>query len=527
MDDAPRFIYHHDSTFLHFVHPPISTERFLDETVNLFAGTQIDAISCHMYSFGSAVPLYPTSIDAARAVFPTDAATVNIWKAIKNMQVMEASGEDHWALAVEGAHQRGLQFWAAMRFNDQHPAEYGLCDRFITEHPEYRLGGRCALPPADHQVEGVEMEGCIHLDYSEPAVCEHRLSLIEEVCTRYDVDGFDLDFNREGGHSFPKDKLDGGEDRLTAFVAEIHKLLTRIGERRGRPITFFVRVPGTPKACCDWQLDVERWIRDGLVDALSPSVMYDTTTELPFDEFVKMAESVPCRIYACPTEGVGPALYRSPPAEALRAVAAAAWQQEVDGIYLFNFHTTLMRDEAHDLPVLGELGDPVLLHRRNKLYVVAGVALSYQGHSFGMDRYTAHPRQLPRDLPVGGDGLTVRFRVGDDLRSARRERVLSSVTLLLDFLYLTGDEVFELTINGRQVPFDQGRFRVSDQFDLNYGGISGHVTVELDLTHHDCIREGMNELRLVLKQRPEDISKPVVFYVLRLDVRYHLVSLGT
>ena len=527
MNDAPRFIYHNDSSFLHFVHPPISTERFLDETVNSFAGTQIDAISCHMFSFGSAVPLYPTSIDAAKAVFPDDAVTVNIWKAIKNMQAMEAAGVDHWRLAVEAAHKRGIQYWAAIRFNDQHPAEYGLCDRFITEHPEYRLGARCPLPPEDHEVEGVEMTGCIHLDYSEPAVREHRLALIEEVCDRYDVDGFDLDFNREAGHTFPKDMLVGGEDRLSALVAEIRELLTRIGEKRGRPITFFVRVPGTPKACHDWQLDVERWIRDGLVDALSPSVMYDTTTELPFDEFVKMAESVPCRIYACPTEGVGPGLYRSPPVEALRAVAAVAWQQEVDGIYLFNFHTALMRDEARDLQVLGELGDPALMHRRNKLYVVAGNAMAYQGHSFGLDRYTAHPRQLPCDVPLRGEGVTVRFPVGDDVQSARKERILESVTLLLDFLYLTGDEVFDLTINGRQVPFDEGRFRVSDQFDLNYGGMSGHVTAELDLTYHDCIREGMNELRLVLRQRPKDISRPVVFYVLRLDVRYHLVSLGT
>ena len=527
MSHATRFIYHHDGAFLHWVQPPISTERFLNEIVNSVAGTQVDTISCHMYSFGSAVPLYPTSIDAARAVYPAESVTVNIWKAIKNMQSMEADGVDHWRLAVEGAHERGLGFWAAMRFNDQHPAEYGLCDRFITEHPEYRLGARCALPVKDHEVEGAEMAGCIHLDYSVPVVRAHRLSLIEEVCTRYDVDGFDLDFNREAGHTFPKDKLVGGEDRLTALVAEVRELLTRIGEERGRPITFFVRVPGTPMACYDWQLDVKRWIRDGLVDALSPSVMYDTTIELPFDEFVEMAEGTPCRIYACPAEGVGPALYRSPPAETLRAAALVAWQQGVDGIYLFNFHHTIIRNEARDLTVLSELGDPALLKRRHKLYAVAGVGLAYQGHSFGMDRYSAHPRQLPRDLPVGGEGLSVRFRVGDDLRSARRERVLGSVTLLLDFLFLTGEEEFELVINGAPVPFGRCRYQLNDQFDLNYAGISGHSTAELDLTHHDCIREGMNELRLVLKQRPEDISKTIVFYALRLDVQYHLVSLGT
>ena len=99
-----------------------------------------------------------------------------------------------------------------------------------------------------------------------------------------------------------------------------------------------------------------------------------------------------------------------------RPLAFTRFQQGVDGIYLFNFHCALMRDQTRDLQVLGELGDPALLQRRNKLYVVAGVALSYQGYSFGMDRYTPNPLQLPRDLPVGGEGATVRFAVGDDLQ---------------------------------------------------------------------------------------------------------------
>ena len=526
MHDEPRFIYETDSTFLHYVQPPISTERFLHETVNWLAGTQVDTISCHMYSFGSAVPLYPTSIEAARAVFPDTVPTVNMWRTINNMQAMEAAEEDHWALAVEAVHRRGLRFWAGMRFNDQHGAEYGLVDRFTTEHPEYRLGKRCAAPAVDHHVENAEPADCIHLDYSEPAVREHRLALIEEVCTRYDVDGFDLDFNREGGHSFPRDRLAGGERILTGFVAEIHERLTRIGERRGRPITLFVRVPGTLEACHAWQFEVERWMSDGIVDALAPTVMYDTTIELPFDDFVRVAEPTACRVYACPTEGVGPALYRTPPTEALRAAALLAWQQGVDGIYLFNFHTTIMADTPRDFQVLGELGDPVLLKRRNKLYVVAGIALSYQGRFFGMDRWSPHPRQLPCDVPAGGDGVTVRFGVGDDLPSARKDRVLESVTLLLDFLHLTGEERFDLTVNGTPIPFARCGNRLCDQFDLNFAGIFGHVTVELDLTHDDCIRQGVNELRLVQTRRPGEIATPLVLYALRLDVRYHLVSMG-
>ena len=530
MDHAPRFIYHHDGSFLHWVRPPISIEQFLQETLHWLTGSQVDAISCHMYSFGSPVPLYPTAIDAARAVWPETVPTVNIWKGIRNMQAIGAAGAagvDYWARLVELVHAQGMQFWAAMRFNDQHPEEIGLRDRLTTDHPDYLIGMRCPQPKQMHHCEGTELTGyCNHVDYSERAVIEHRLALIEEVCTRYDVDVFDMDFNREGGHSFPADKVNDGEERLTAYVAQVRELLIRIGEKRGRPVGFFARVPGTLKACHDWQFEIERWIGEDLVDGLGPSVMYDTTIELPFDEFVAVAKGSKCRVYACPTEGVGPGLYRSPPASTLRAAAVVAWQQEVDGIYLMNFHHVVQRNETGDTQVTSELGDADKLSRRDKLYMVAGNGLAHQGRFFGMDRWTCHPRQLPCDVPIGDKGVTISFRMGDDLASARKAGVLASVKLLLDLLFVTGEEVFVLTVNGHAISFEDARSRISDQFDLNYGSTSGHFTFEFDLTANDCFVNGVNEVRLILKQRPPELRRTVTFYTLGVDVRYHLIPMG-
>ena len=255
--------------------------------------------------------------------------------------------------------------------------------------------------------------------------------------------------------------------------------------------------------------------------------MYDTTCELPFDDFVRMAEGTPCRIYASVTEGVGPGLYPSPPVEALRAAVLIAWQQGVDGINLYNFNHQIVCDWEPHLQVLGELGDPETLRRRNKLYMVAGMALSYQGYYYGMDRYSAHPRQLPREVPVGGPGVAVQFRVADDLSAARGDRVLESVTLQLDLLYLTGAEDFELTINGTKICFADAHFAPSDQHALNWNAEHGHFTARFDLTRSDSVRQGDNELRLALQDRPDDIAKSVIFYALRLEVRYHQLPMGT
>ena len=50
--------------------------------------------------------------------------------------------------------------------------------------------------------------------------------------------------------------------------------------------------------------------------------------------------------------------------------------------------------------------------------------------------------------------------------SVEVQPTVQSVTLRLDFLYMTGEEVFDLEINGEPVPFGRCRYHVSDQFDL-------------------------------------------------------------
>ena len=124
--------------------PPISIRGFLQETLDRVAGTQVDNLSCHMFTLGSAGPLYPSTIEAARPVYPEMTETIHVWKGIRNLQAMVESGEDYWVPVVDATHGRGMRFWAAMRFNDGHPGTHGLRGRFVVDHPEYRIGQRCA-----------------------------------------------------------------------------------------------------------------------------------------------------------------------------------------------------------------------------------------------------------------------------------------------------------------------------------------------------------------------------------------------
>ena len=89
-----------------------------------------------------------------------------------------------------------------------------------------------------------------------------------------------------------------------------------------------------------------------------------------------------------------------------------------------NFHHVVQRDVASDLRVIGEPGEPAKLDQLNKMYVVAGIGPAYQGWYFGKDRWSAQPRQLPCDMPVGDQGATIRFRMADDVVFLHRGRVV-------------------------------------------------------------------------------------------------------
>jgi len=397
MAATPRFYEHNDGNFLVVTPPPITLERFLFETVGWLTGTQVDGIICHMFTFGDVAPMYPGDLSDAQVVFPEKAASVNVWKQMKNLQAMQLFDQDPWALAIELAHRQNKPFWAAMRFNDGHPLDYGMRSSFCLKHPEYRLADRCANPIHGPDPDGSIPE-CVHLDFSIPEVRAHRLMLVADVCGRYDIDGFEWDFTRDFGHNFPADKAADGSSILTEYMREVRVALDRIGDERGRLVEFGVRIPGTPEACEKAGIEIDRWIQEGIINVATPSVYYDTTCELSFRRFVEMAQETACRIYASITEGVGPGRYRPPPVEVIRGAALNAWGQGVDGINLFNFHHHELANRPEDMKILSELGAPETLHYKDKLYMIAGIGVPYQSRFFFGAYDKAHPHQQTAEL---------------------------------------------------------------------------------------------------------------------------------
>jgi hypothetical protein len=526
MSQPPRFFLNHDGSHLMWIAPPVSLDQFSHEILGVTEGTQVDGIVHHMFTCGDCVPLFHCDIADAEPVMPEALASCHVWRCMHNRAALLEMPEDPWQIVIAAAHAQGKPFWGSMRFNDGHPPEYGPRSRFGVEHPECFIGDDCAAGIHAPGPDGV-VPPCRHLNFALPVVREHRKALIAGLCSRYEVDGFEWDFTRDNGHNFTKADAGNGVAILNDYMREIRKLLDDIAEQRGRPLGFGVRVPGTLEVCKETGLDVETWIREGLVNMLTPTVYYDTTCELPYRTFVELARGTATKIYGNVSEGVGPGRFRPPPREAVRAGVANAWRDGVDGVNIFNFHHHIVDNRIDDMVLYSECGDPATVARKDKLYMVAGVAVPSQSRFFGMDYETWHPRQVPVDVPKGdGPGVMVRVPISDDIEAARRDRVLASIVLRLDLLNMTGHEKLRLLVNGKEVLINSAKWGVSKQYPFNWNGMHGDMEATFDLTGGDWIQEGDNEVNLILLERPDDIAPPFTLYTVRLEINYNILPMG-
>ena len=511
---VPRLYIHHDGSFFMYVPPPITLESFVYETVGRLLGTQVDGIICHMFSFGDTVPMFKSEIEEAALVAPKMLKSVNNWRNLRNRMALLKMEADPWKQSIATAHANGKEFWSAMRFNDGHPDSYGLRSSFSLKHPEYFI------------------KDDIHRDFSLPEVRAFRLRQVEEVCTLYDLDGFEFDFTRDIGVHFPPQKKEAGVGILNAYMNEIRQMLNRVGQKRGQPLKFGVRVPATPEICKQVGYDVPTWIKEGLIDVLTPSVYYDTSCELPFGSFVEMARGSSCLVYASVMEGVGPGRFAPPPLEAVRAAALNAWRQGIQGINLFNFHHQTITNRIQDVTLLSEIGSPHTLEYTRKLYMIAGQAGHYQGQNKSITEYAPqehplgdHPRQVPVTIEAGGPVVAIRIPVGDNIAEARAKHLLTGLVLRLDLCNVTGDEEIEFSWNGKKIPLAMAKMDVSQQYPWNWNGMHSQLEAKFDLTHGDWVKGGDNILKIRLKNRPKDITLPFMLWAVRLEVDYNVLPL--
>jgi hypothetical protein len=280
------------------------------------------------------------------------------------------------------------------------------------------------------------------LDYSKPQVREHYLDVVREACRRYDLDGIELDWLCYG-EMFRQGEVDAAT--ITAFVSEARSILDESAKRRGRPLRLVARVSDSPVTARSRGMDVEAWLKKGLLDAVIAGAGM-TYSANKLEEWVALAHR-----YQTPVYGVMERLYvpkssfsRFGTPETLRAAAATIWGKGADGLYFFNFY---LRDE---MPLLDELSDRSRLAQLSKEYFVD----AYFGgsHSNG---------PLPLTLN-SGTPAAVHLVIADDPAEAKATS--------LEIVFKTEGELDtpEITLNGRPLrEFKSTRGKANITFTLN------------------------------------------------------------
>ena len=354
-EKKPRIIYNDDSCSLVIMPRPHSTRK-ISRTVDYLKGSQVDVL-CWCVMEGDVASSYP-----AQAVenkfelffnqFPrTQAGERLCQKALASSRdltlTLYSKGIDYMPGLVGLTKQAGMKFYGSFRMNDAHHKSEPL-GRF-PQAPEYSCYLASEFWKTHQHCRLWEVTDALSyynaaMDYSYAEVRNNRINAVLEFAGSYDVDGIELDFCRNP-YTFPPSQAWSKRGILTDFIKKIRAGLNDIAQKRKRPIGFIVRVPVVEEKLMAAGMDIDKWVREKLMDVL---VMSHLTNDynLKVDRWQKLCSRNDVLFY--PSVEAGPA--DNAPAhnhvvpvridevvKRTRAAALNLLSRGVDGIYMFNY----------------------------------------------------------------------------------------------------------------------------------------------------------------------------------------------
>jgi hypothetical protein len=414
--------------------------------------------------------------------------------------------------------EAGIDILPSMRMNSHYDIPYSSPGhgKFRREHADWLIGQpyeQIPIPSLEHAIaRGV--------DYKFPGVREHLLEIVTELIERFDVAGIELDYFRHPAF-FRIEEAYANRYLMTDFIRQVRKRLDETGKQRGKHLDLLVRTPSSPYDSKRIGLDVEVWIKEGLVDIVAAGGGF-LPFEQPIGEFVEIAGGTDCLIY-----GSLEALRWALDEDVLYALAARFWDAGVDGFYLFNYFNTPNEWKRR---VLGNMVDRDKLPRLNKRYELDHSDRINSKHAHvGAFRYASAWASLPvfmeETQPGGGSVLTL--DIADDVEAAKADGALAACTLSLGFDNIAEDDELDVRINGHEVSRESASH---DGWGYTiFDGKIYHTTmaqqkVEGVLISFDAsdapIRKGNNELVVRFIKGKSPRFKPVTLKEVRLNIRY-------
>jgi Glycosyl hydrolase-like 10 len=435
-----RIMYNDDGCH---VRPYTTPEELVALRLKQIVGTQVDTIS-YCTGGGGLFWGHQPKVGELVGEFVTENDGQYVKDMCSSLQALKELGTDPLAVAVEFGHANGMEvFWSYRMNNIEDSFAPWSHPRWKREHPEYLLG-----KPEDYAKYPMTdpRKWWAGLNFAVPEVRGHVLAIFEDVFTRYDIDGVDMDWFRH-----PRFFPETTEERavtpehvamMNDFVRKVRALSEKAGVARGRPLLISCRVPLSVERCLAIGLDVPTWLEEDLVDILvfggdlGPMAMAPQLRAM-----VELAHK-----YNVPAmaniggSGLQPntGYYTE---EAWWAAATNAWHAGVDGIYTFNLFPTEPKEQY------SRIGSLDTLKGLDKLYAIDPVLPK---DFWGFDRSAlVVPDRLPLALQPEM-AVTAKLPVGEDIAANAPAGKTPQVLLRLRFPTVQGEEL-RVTLNGKDL----------------------------------------------------------------------------
>ncbi len=277
--------------------------------------------------------------------------------------------KDPFGMRIKYGRKLGQKIYLSMRMNDVHWVENidsTMVSDFWREHQD------CQTASFTHPGQW-----WFHtFDYAKPEVYNYHLALVKEYLTRFDPDGFELDWMRTPYYFEPGWEAENAKI-LTQFMRDAKKLAEDCAKRNGHPVAVTVRVPSQPDDARRMGFDVPAWVKEKLIDRVVLTSYWGVTDfDIPLELWrallgneIKITAGMEILCKGKITDNSD--FFND--AAVVFGYASSYYYRGSDDIYLFNHMdaSTGMRDPEGFRKVLKNLGEKEKTFKQKRRHVVS------------------------------------------------------------------------------------------------------------------------------------------------------------